>query len=167
MAEAGDGNGGAGNRVLPLMREAVLMARMLLHRHLLADLAARRPELAEGERTLLAGAVGNNLFGTAPEHDGAEAFARNRRVLVEEELRALSGHLGKLAPLLTDALRMHCICEEQEGRNAAASLLMARALGILDGERPVPMPSTFMLSVRAAAVAEGLVLAMALPEEGG
>ena len=112
-ATAGD------NRLLPLMREAVLMVRMLLHRQLL------------------------------------------QRALVEAAMRGLAAHSGKLRPLITDALRMHCICDGQEGVNTTASLLMARAIGLLEEERPMPMPSTFMLAVRAAAVAEGLVLPMA------
>ena len=152
------------NTVLPLMREAVLMVRMLLHRHLLADFASRRANMAPEERVRLAGALVNNLFGTQPEDSSVAAFAQQERALVEEELRGLAARTGKLGPLLTDALRMHCICDEQEGRNSTASLLLAQTVGLLDLERPVPLPSTFMLSVRALAVAEGLVQPMEAPE---
>lgn len=154
-ATAGD------NRLLPLMREAVLMVRMLLHRQLLQDFAAQRPELAPEDRVRLAGALINDLFGTVPADESVGAFARAQRALVEAAMRGLAAHSGKLRPLITDALRMHCICDGQEGVNTTASLLMARAIGLLEEERPMPMPSTFMLAVRAAAVAEGLVLPMA------
>ncbi len=154
-ATAGD------NRLLPLMREAVLMVRMLLHRQLLQDFAAQRPELAPEDRVRLAGALINDLFGTVPADESVVAFARAQRALVEAAMRGLAAHSGKLRPLITDALRMHCICDGQEGVNTTASLLMARAIGLLEEERPMPMPSTFMLAVRAAAVAEGLVLPMA------
>ena len=44
------------------------------------------------------------------------------------------------------------------------SLLMARALGLLDEARELPLPSTFMLQVRTLAVAHGLIEPMA-PED--
>lgn len=146
------------SRVLPLMREAVLTVRMVLHRQLLRSLETRRPELSAAARVQLCGALINNLFGTRPEHADIAQFAREERQLVEEELRTLAAHLGQLRPMLTDALRMHTICDEQEGINSTGSLLMAKALGFLDEERPLPLPSTFMLAVRNLAVAEGLVL---------
>lgn len=116
-ATAGD------NRLLPLMREAVLMVRMLLHRQLLQDFAAQRPELAPEDRVRLAGALINDLFGTVPADEGVVAFAWAQRALVETAMRGLAAHSGKLRPLITDALRMHCICDGQEGVNTTASLL--------------------------------------------
>ncbi|NLZ17693.1 MAG: hypothetical protein GX087_08190 [Desulfobulbaceae bacterium] len=155
------------NRVLPLMREAVLIVRMVLHRQLLHSLEARRPELSAAARVQLCGALINNLFGTRPEDAGIVQFAREERQLVEEELRALSVHAGQLRPILTDALRMHTICDEQEGINSTASLLMAKALGLLEEDRPLPLPSTFMLAVRSLAVAEGLVHPIIQQEDAG
>ena len=152
------------SRVLPLMREAVLTVRMMLHRQLLHSLETRRPELPAAARVRLCGAVINNLFGTRPEDVAIARFAREERQLMEEELRTLAAHLGDLRPILTDALRMHTICDEQEGINSAGSLLMARALGLLDEDRPLPLPSSFMLAVRNLAVAEGLVLPLLPPQ---
>lgn len=152
------------NRVVPLMREAVLLVRMVLHRELLQSLAGRRPELPAEDRVQLCGALINNLFGTRPEDDAVVRFGREHRHLVEEELRGLAGQVQRLKPVLTDALRMHTICDEQEGINSTASLLMAKALDLLDEERPLPLPSTFMLSVRTLAVAEGLAHPMLTPE---
>ncbi len=151
-------------RVLPLMREAVLLVRMVLHRELLHSLASRRPELSAEARVQLCGALINNLFGTRPEDEEVNRFGREHRQVVEEELRGLASQVGKLKPVLTDALRMHTICDEQEGINATASLLMARALGLLDEDRPLPLPSTFMLSVRTLAVAEGLAHPLITPD---
>ena len=148
------------NRVLPLMREAVLMVRMVLHRRLLSGLAGRRPDLSAPDAAQLCGAVINNLFGTRPEDAGIARYARAHQELVEEELRSLARHVGELKPILTDALRMQVICDEQEGINSTGSLLMAKALGLLDTEQPLPLPSTFMQAVRKLAVAEGLVQVM-------
>ena len=83
----------------------------------------------------LAGALINDLFGTVPADESVVAFARAQRALVEAAMRGLAAHSGKLRPLITDALRMHCICDGQEGVNTTASLLMARAIGLLEEER--------------------------------
>ena len=157
------------NRVIAPMREAVFTVWMLAHRRLVRDVVARRPELSRTDRVRLAAAALHNLFGTEPEDRAAAEFASRERPLVEAELRLLADSLGDLRPLVTDALRMHCICEEQEGRHAAACvppLLMARALGVLEEDRPLPLPSTFMSAVRVRAAVEGVVRPMAAPDEG-
>ena len=62
-----------------------------------------------------------------------------------------------LLPLLTDALRMQVMCDHEQGRNSLSTLLRARALAILQEERPLPLPSTFMLAVRRLGVEHGLL----------
>lgn len=153
------------NRVLPMMRDAITTVQMVLFQTLRQSLRERQAELDETLHTRLAGAVINNLFGTRPVDEAVSAFAAANRELVEAELRGLADHCAGLRPILTDALRMHTICNEQEGINSMASLLMAKALGILEEERPLPLPSTFMLAVRSLAVAEGLVHPLLDPQE--
>ena len=99
----------------------------------------------------------NNLFGTRPHDPAVEAFGAGNRVLVEQELHELRTACPELLPVLTDALRMKTICDNQEGIHSIGSLLMAKALGILDENRELPMPSTFMLQVRTLAAAHGLI----------
>ncbi|HFQ89704.1 MAG TPA: hypothetical protein ENK27_06465 [Desulfobulbus sp.] len=139
------------------MREAVFMVQMILFRTLKEDLAGRHRDRPAVHHTWLAGAVVNNLFGSHPSDPEVADFARHNRELVEEELRGLAERCPDLAPFLTDALRMQTICDNQEGIHSIPSLLMARALGILQEERPLPMPSTFMTTVRQLAARHGLV----------
>jgi len=94
-------------------------------------------------------------------------FADEHRDLVETELRALASTLPDLLPLLTDALRMQVMCDHQEGRNSLTTLLRARALGILQEERPLPLPSTFMLAVRRLGVEQGLLQPLQSEDPGG
>lgn len=147
-------------KLIPVMREAVVMVQMILYRRLEENIRARRTDLADGEHRKLAGAVVNNLFGTQPEDEAVIVYGRENRDLVEEELRQLAGRVTKLIPFLTDALRMKTICDNQEGVHSIPSLLIAKELGILQEERSLPMPSTFMMSTRNLAVAEGLVKPM-------
>ena len=161
--DSGDGRA-MDNRVLPMMRDAITTVQMVLFQALRQSLRERQAELDETLHTRLAGAVINNLFGTRPVDEAVSAFAAANRELVEAELRGLADHCAGLRPILTDALRMHTICDEPEGINSAGSLLMARALGLLDEDRPLPLPSSFMLAVRNLAVAEGLVLPLLPPQ---
>ena len=150
------------NRVLPMMRDAITTVQMVLFQTLRQSL--RQPERDETLHTRLAGAVINNLFGTRPVDEAVSAFAAANRELVEAELRGLADHCAGLRPILTDALRMQTICDNQEGIHSMPSLLMARALGLLEEARELPLPSTFMLQVRTLAVAHGLIEPMA-PED--
>ncbi len=162
------GAGGEGryvdNRLLPVMRDAVTTVQMILFQVLRESLRERQAELDETLHTRLAGAVINNLFGTGPVDEAVSAFAAANRELVEAELRGLAEHCAGLRPILTDALRMQTICDNQEGIHSMPSLLMARALGLLEEARELPLPSTFMLQVRTLAVAHGLIEPMA-PED--
>ncbi|WP_051305583.1 hypothetical protein [Desulfogranum mediterraneum] len=145
------------SKILPVMREAIIMVQMVLFQRLQADIAGRYPEWSPERQRTLAGAVVNNLFGSEPTDPEVTLFGREHRQLVEEELRGLAVRLESLCPYLTDALRMKTICDNQEGFHSIPSLLMAQALGILHQDRALPMPSTFMLSVRSLAAESGLV----------
>ncbi len=145
------------NKVIPVMREAIFTVQMLLFKVLRQSVHDRYVDQAEPFPVHLAGAVVNNLFGTQPTDQAVAAFAGVNRELVERELRELSSHCQELLPVLTDGLRMKTICDNQEGIHSIPSLLMAKALGILQEERDLPLPSTFMLQVRALASAHGLI----------
>ena len=144
------------SRIIPVMREGVLMVQMILFRTLKENIRCRYQDWPSDHHTWLAGAVVNNLFGYPLEPEVAD-FARRNRELVEEELRGLAGRCSSLVPHLTDALRMKTICDNQEGIHSIPSLLMARTLGLLQEERPLPLPSTFMTTVRQLAAEHGLV----------
>ena len=145
------------NKVIPVMREAIMTVQMILFKSLRQDIHDRYVDYTEPRHTQLAGAVINNLFGTQPLDAAVVAFAANNRELVERELRELAMRVPALLPLLTDALRMKTICDNQEGIHSIPSLLMAKALGVLQEDRPLPLPSTFMLQVRALAAQNGLI----------
>jgi len=131
--------------------------QILLFKVLRQSVHDRFVDQVEPHHTRLAGAVINNLFGTHPMDEAVTAFAAANRELVERELRELAGRCQPLLPLLTDALRMKTICDNQEGIHSIPSLLMAKALGILQEDRPLPLPSTFMLQVRTLAASHGLI----------
>ncbi|MBV5317946.1 MAG: hypothetical protein JZU50_09045 [Desulfobulbaceae bacterium] len=145
------------SKLIPVMREAVITVQMILFKALRETVHDRYVDQVEPYHTYLAGAVINNLFGTQPMDEAVAGFAASNRELCERELRELSGRCGHLMPVLTDALRMKIICDNQEGVHSMPSLLMAKALGLLQEERALPLPSTFMLQVRKMASEYGLI----------
>jgi len=149
------------NKVIPVMREAILTVQMLLFKALRQSIHDRHVDRTEPERTHLAGAVINNLFGALPTDAAMADFAAANRQLVERELWEMAAACAPLMPLLTDALRMKTICDNQEGIHSIPTLLMAKALGILQEDRELPLPSTFMLEVRRLAAEHGLIEPMA------
>ncbi|MDR2549371.1 MAG: hypothetical protein LBD10_04090 [Desulfobulbus sp.] len=149
------------NKVIPVMREAIVTMQMLLFKVLRQSIHDRYVDRTEPEHTMLAGAVINNLFGTLPSDAAVAAFGAANRELVERELRELAATCAPLLPLLTDTLRMKTICDNQEGIHSIPTLLIAKALGILQENRELPLPSTFMLQVRCLAAEHGLIEPMA------
>lgn len=145
------------SRIVPVMREAVAAVQLVLFAALKKDFALRYAEWPPADILRLAGCVVGDLFASPPADPESARFANERRELVEAELRRLPGSCGDLLPVLTDALRMQILCDHEEGINSLPTLLRARALGLLLEERPLPLPSTFMLSARSLGVEHGLL----------
>lgn len=145
------------NRVIPVMREAVAMVQMVLFRELKEKLAEKYAHWEPDAYGRLIGCIVNDIFGTPAPEEEAVQFARRHIDTVEEELRALAGNVQDLLPYLTDALRMQTLCDREEGRNTLPTLLRARALGVLQEERTVPLPSTFMILIRQLGTRHGLL----------
>ncbi|MHB8790276.1 MAG: hypothetical protein ACYDBT_10395 [Desulfobulbaceae bacterium] len=155
------GQGAAGdrldNRVLPVMREAVAAVQLVLFARLKKMFGESCHEWLLEDRRRLAGCVVNDLFASPAADQESAQFAAEHRDRVEQELRNLAAGVPDLLPLLTDGLRMQVMCDHEQGLNSLTTLLRARALGILQEERPLPLPSTFMLAIRRLGVENGLL----------
>ena len=153
------------SKVIPVMREAVAMVQMIVYRELREKLTEKYIGWRPGEYRRLVGCIVNDIFGAPALGTDSVDFAPQHREVVEEELRALAGNVPDILPHLTDALRMQTLCDHEEGTNTLPTLLRARALGILQEDRPIPMPSTFMILVRQLGAKHGLVEPAAEPQE--
>lgn len=145
------------NRVLPVMREAVAAVQLVLFTQLKKEYSARYGEWPQEAVRRLAGCVVSDLFASPVVDPQAARFAVEHRDQVEEELRSLPSRVPDMLPLLTDALRMQVMCDHEQGLNSLSTLLRARALGILQEDLPLPLPSTFMLAVRRLGEEHGLL----------
>ena len=153
-------------KIIPVMREAITTVQMILFQRLKESISQRYSEnsaysgQSEEDNIRLAGAVVNNLYGSDALDPQVNLFARNHRELIEEELRQLSLQMAELIPHITDSLRMQTLCDNHEGVHSIPCLLLAKELGLLNEERELPLPSTFMLSVRKLGAESGLVKSM-------
>ncbi|MCW5203908.1 hypothetical protein VU11_00100 [Desulfobulbus sp. US2] len=150
-------------KIIPVMREAITTVQMILFQRLKENISQRyseNSEHSEENNIRLAGAVVNNLYGSDALDPQVNLFARNHRELIEEELRQLSLQMAELIPHITDSLRMQTLCDNHEGVHSIPCLLLAKELGLLNEERELPLPSTFMLSVRKLGAESGLVKPM-------
>jgi hypothetical protein len=147
-------------KIIPVMREAITTVQMVLFQCLKKNISQRYADCTEEDNVRLAGAVVNNLYGTEAVDPKVTRFARTHRERIEEELRGLRTQVPKLIPHITDSLRMQTLCDNHEGVHSIPCLLLARELGLLDEERELPLPSTFMLSVRKLGAESGLVKPM-------
>ncbi|NIA04673.1 MAG: hypothetical protein GWP11_01730 [Proteobacteria bacterium] len=145
------------SRVIPVMREAIAMVHMVCFGELKNKLADRFRDWEPAEFRRLVGTIVNDIFGTPAQDGESMRFARQHQDTVEAELWALADNLPDLLPPLTDALRMQTLCDHEQGINSIPTLLRARAVGILMEERPIPMPSTFVILVRQLGARYGML----------
>lgn len=144
-------------KLVPILREAVDIIKMVLFKELRRSLqnrlAGRRPE----ELAMLCGAIVNEVFGTPNPAAEFAAFAKTNRHVIDAELKALHLNAQRLMAPVTDALRVQFLCDHQEGWDTQVTLARAEAMGILLTDRDVPLPRTFIDLARRLGAAHNLI----------
>ena len=152
------------SKLLPILREALDVVKMILFKELKDQFVATCPERA-GESGRLAAGVLNELFGVANPDPEYTAFLKANRALLDAAVADFPAtHQGLLIPL-TDALRMQFLCDSREGIDENTDFLVrAKERGMLLEERDMPLPNHFLELVRRLGAAYGLVSSPPPPE---
>jgi hypothetical protein len=145
------------SKLRPILEEGVQMVKLITFRELQKILKDRYPERDERGINLLAGSLINELFLTTQTDGPFLQFRRQHQSLISQEVERLGASLQKLKPLLTDAVRIQFLIDSQQGADNQALLEQAKALGVLEMEREVPMPARFIHLVRLVGQAHGLL----------
>ena len=145
------------SKVIPVMREAVATVQLMLFGQLKEKLAKKYSGWSLQEFKRLVGCIVNDLFGTPAQDKESQEFARKHIEVIEEELRSMAESFPDMIPSLTDTLRMQTLCDHEEGVNSLPTLLRAKAVGLLEMDRSVPLPSTFMIAARKLGATYGLL----------
>ncbi len=147
-------------KFIPSLREGVEIVKMIFFKNLKDYLVREYP----GEKNLyygmLAGAIINELFGIENSDKKFIDFARNNREIISVEFSRIGEQFSDLRILLTDALRIHFLCNYQEGLVEGNEEILSRArdCGILLTERDVPLPKGFMQLVYQVGKSYGLIV---------
>ena len=141
------------------LREGVDVVRMVFFMRAKKSLQARYGNKDEEFQRLLSAAMLNRLFGTPNPQSPYREFAEEHAELIDRELRRVPEEFPDMLIPLTDALRMHFLCNHCEGMPdlSAEILAQARDYGILIEDRNVPLPKGFMNLVYRIGKAYGLI----------
>ncbi len=147
------------SRLLPILREAVEVVKMLFFKKTKDTLVAKCPERESQELGKVAGAVVNEVFGIANPDPVFSAFREANKAVICETVSMVPDFIEELQIPLSDALRVSVICDFQED-NLDNSVILSKAQeqGILLVERDLPMPNSFLDMVRRLGKAYGLIL---------
>lgn len=147
-------------KFIPSLREGIDVVKMIFFRKLRNHLIQKYPEKGETYAGLLAGAIMNELFGCPNPQEKFKIFADNNWQYIRQELYDVPKIFPDLCILLTDALRMDFLCNNQEGIGEKNEEILknARDYGILIQSRDVPLPKGFMELVYRIGKANGLIV---------
>lgn len=146
------------SQLLCSLREGVSIVQMVLYKEVRTNLMRKRPNLDKSQLIILAGSITNEVFGTQNPEEKFVRFCKENWGDIEQELLSLKEELALLCPLLTDALRIQTLCDHQEGDDSSTTLLRAKELDYLMEERDIPLPSSFMTSVRELGKLHNLII---------
>ena len=154
-----DENNKIDRKFIPSLREGVDMVRMIFFKRLREDLVQKYPDEDSASQGMLAAAVMNELFGTPNPEPRFAKFREDNSARINKELAAVAEMGQDIRIPLTDALRVHFLCNVQEGLESDEATVLAKAqeLGILLVEREVPLPKGFMKLVHRLGQAHGFI----------
>lgn len=146
-------------KFIPTLREGVDMVKMIFFKDLRNYLQGKFREKEPAYCGMLAGAMMNELFGTPNHNEKFKSFTHANSERVRQELGNVAHEFKDLCILLTDALRIHFLCNHQEEikDNNEEILVKAKEYGILIEERDVPLPKGFMELTNTVGKARGLI----------
>lgn len=136
------------SQLIAALREGISVVQMIVFKELRNLLSKKHTDQAPTYAPMLAGALVNELFGSINTEEKFLAFHKENKATIEQQFLALPEELPGLCKYITDALRIQVLCDNQEGEDSSHCLLRAEEWGILQKEREVPLPSTFMTIIR-------------------
>ena len=136
------------SKLIRSLREGVSIVQMIFFKEVRDNLINKKPNLDKTQLAMLAGSITNEVFGTQNPEEKFIRFCKNNWGDIEQELLNIKEEMASLCTILTDALRIQTLCDHQEGSDSSATLLRAKELDFLIEERDIPLPSSFMTSVR-------------------
>ena len=145
--------------LIPSLREGVDIVRMAFFKKLRDRFVDQYPEKEPSFYGMASGIVMNEVFGTPNMEPKFVDFFTAHKEPIVAELESVGDHFPDFCIALTDALRIHYLCNFQEGIDDAEPLVLIRAkeLGILVEDREVPLPKEFMEFVYRLGKAHGLL----------
>ena len=152
-------------KLIPSLREGIDLIKIIFYKELKTALLQKFPEQGAAYAGMLAGAMMNELFHSPNLQEKFKIFAEENRDRIRLELGNVGREMQEFRILLTDALRMLFLCNQQEGIDVDGGeemLQRARDYGILMEEREVPLPKGFMELVYRVGRARGFLV-----EQGG
>ncbi|NNG01882.1 MAG: hypothetical protein HKM93_21020 [Desulfobacteraceae bacterium] len=153
------------SKLIPILREGVNIVKMILFKEMKSYLSDRYADTNAGYVAKLTGAIINEVFGTPNTNESFTAFNRDNKERIESEMAGIPDNFGKFLTLATDALRIQFLCDSLEGLDSEPALVRAKKLGILMMEREIPLPKTFMETVRKLGVAYKILQPMNIHED--
>lgn len=146
------------SQLLAALREGIAIVQMVLFKELREKLTEKKPECDKAHLSMLAGSIINEIFGTQNPEEKFARFRAENRADIEQELLSLGNDHPAICQHVTDALRIQTLCDHQEGIESSTSLVLAKENGFLHEEREIPLPSSFMTSVRELGKQHNLII---------
>ncbi len=148
-------------KFIPSLREGVEVVKMIFFKRLRDYFMEKYPGREKLYYGMLAGAIINELFGIENTEKKITDFVQLNREEISTEFAMLGKQFADLRILLTDALRIHFLCNHQEGQVEGNEEILTRArdCGVLLVERDVPLPKGFMELVYQVGKSYGLIIA--------
>lgn len=149
---------GKNSKLRSALREGIGLVQMVLFKEMRAKLADKNPDCDKVHLSMLAGSITNEIFGARNMEEKFARFRTENLGDIEQELLSLREDHPEICQHLTDALRIQTLCDHQDGIDSGSTLVRAKEYGFLLEDRDIPLPSSFMTTVRDLGKQHSLII---------
>lgn len=146
------------SQLVAALREGIGVVQMVVFKEVRANLTSKRSDLDKPQISMLAGSITNEIFGSQNPEVKFALFRKDNWGEIEQELLSLKDDLPNLCNHINDALRIQTLCDHQEGGDSSTTLIRAKKFGFLLEELEIPLPSSFMSTVRELGNQHNLII---------
>jgi hypothetical protein len=136
------------SQLVPVLREGIDIVKIFTYKTIKEYFNNHFENIAQGDCNKLSGIILNIIFGTPNTNEEIKKTQGQYNDEIQQVINELPGILGDFCNTITDALRIQILCDGYNNIDSTPILEQAEQLKILQKDRELPLPNTFIVSVR-------------------
>lgn len=136
------------SQLVPVLREGIDIVKIVTYKTIKEYFNQHFSSIEQSDCNKLSGIILNIIFGTPNIEEEIIKKQVQFKTEIQRVIDELPGVFGDFCDTITDALRIQVLCDGYNNIDSTPILEQAAQLKILQKDRELPLPNTFIILVR-------------------